>query len=190
MKLFKKICVFSLLVFMVSCSSTFDTRVDAYKNDEVDTSNYKTFAWLNESKILIESDNLNPVMKLKVDDEIENAFIKKGYRLINDPESADFTISYTVGSRDKITVNSYPSSYSSMGWGRGYYGGYHRSFSYGTETRVTTYTEGKLAIDIFDVKTHQPAWHGVGVKKITSDERDEPGEVINLIVNQVIGQFK
>jgi hypothetical protein len=60
----------------------------------------------------------------------------------------------------------------------------------GTETRVNQYTEGKLAIDVYDVKSHQPAWHGWAVKRITSDDREAPSSAIKDIVNKVINQFK
>lgn len=54
-----------------------------------------------------------------------------------------------MGNRDKIKVDTYPATYNAgFGWGRGYYGGMYM----GNETRVRTYTEGRLAIDVYDVK--------------------------------------
>lgn len=191
----KKPLILFFLIFFVGCSSTYNTQVDSYKNNEIDTSQYQTFAWLNETKILLETKDVNPIVKLMIDDEIEAAFIAKGYRLTKNAETADFTISYTVGSREQITVSSYPSNYGSMNWGGGYYGGYYgrgfygSSYGYERETRVKTYTEGKLAIDVFDVKAHQPAWHGVGTKKISSSDEKDPQEAVKSIVVQVLSQF-
>lgn len=189
----KNLFAAALVVLVASCSSTHDAKVDFDKNMEVDTSTYKTFAWLTSSRIMAASDDMNPVMKLRIDDEIEQAFAAKGYTLVSDAETADFAISYTVGNRDKIKVSSYPTTYNSgFGWGRGYYGGYYGGMygsSMGTETRVRQYTEGKLAIDVYDVKSHQPAWHGWAVKRLTSDDKDEPEAMIKDVVNKVIGQF-
>ena len=190
----KKILVAALVIVVASCTSTYEAKLSFDKNAKVDTSNYKTFAWLTAGKILAPAEDLNPVMKLRVDEEIENAFKAQGYQLIEDAEQADFTISYTVGNRDKIKVSNYPASYNSgFGWGRGYYGGYYGgmySYNMGTETRVNQYTEGKLAIDVYDVKSHQPAWHGWATKRITSDDRETPSTVIKDVVNQVVLQFR
>ena len=135
---------------------------------------------------MVMSKDLNPVMKLRVDKDIEEAFIAKGYKLVSDPEKADFAISYTVGNRDKIKVDSYPATYlAGFGWGRGYYGG----MSMGTETRVRQYTEGRLAIDVYDVKSKQPAWHGYAIKRISKDDKENPEGAIELIVTQVVANF-
>lgn len=193
MSLIKKIFVTALLITVASCSSTYEAKVNFDKNSKVDTSSYKTFAWLTSGKIMAPAQDINPVMKQRVDEEIEKSFIAKGYQLIDDAEKADFAISYTVGNRDKIKVSSYPTTYNTgFGWGRGYYGsGYGGMYGthMNTETHVRQYTEGKLAIDVYDVKTHQPAWHGWAVKRITSDDKEAPSSAIKDIVHKVVAQF-
>ncbi len=186
----KTLLVSFILVVIAGCASTYEAKVDFDVNNEVDMTQYKTFSWLKESKIMVVSSDVNPVMKMRIDKEIEQAFIAKGYQLIDDAEAADFVISYTVGSRDKIKVDTFPSTYhTNWGWGRGYYGGYN-GMSMGTETRVRNYTEGKLAVDIFDVKSHQPAWHGSAVKRITKTDQENYELTIKTIVNQIVSQFK
>ena len=187
----KLFIITALIALTFGCASNL-AKVNFDKNTEIDTVNYKTFAWLSSAKIMAAPVDINPVMKQRVDNSIEQAFIAKGYQLIDEAEKADFTISYTVGSRDKIKVNSYPASYNTgFGWGRGYYGGrsYYGSMSMGTETSVRQYTEGKLAIDIYDVKTHQPVWHGWATKRLTSNDREAPSAALNNIVIQVVNQF-
>ena len=181
------IIVISLVAILFSaCSATSAIKVNFDRNAQVDMSSYKTFSWLKSDKILASSEDVNPVMKLRIDEAIEKAFIAKGYQLVEDTEQADFTISYTVGSRDKIKVDSFPTSYrTTFGWGRGYYGG----ISMGTETRVRNYTEGKLAVDVYDVKSKQPAWHGWATKRLTSADKQEMETTINLIAQEVINQF-
>jgi hypothetical protein len=189
----KSVLVAALVFIVAGCTSTYDAKVDFDKNTNVDTVNYKTFAWLTSGKIMAPAEDYNPVMKLRVDKEIEEAFKAKGYQLIENAEEADFAISYTVGNRDKIKVSSYPSTYNaSFGWGRGYYGGHYGGMygsNMGTETRVRQYTEGKLAIDVYDVKSHQPAWHGWATKRITSEDKEAPSSVIKDVVNEVVAQF-
>jgi hypothetical protein len=187
----KLLSIAVLLAFMAGCATN-SAKVNFDQNTDIDTKNYKTFAWLTKGKIMAPAVDFNPVMKERVNDSIEQAFIDKGYQLIDDSEQADFTISYTVGNRDKIKVNSYPATYNTgFGWGRGYYGarGYYGSMSMGTETSVRQYTEGKLAIDIYDVKTRQPVWHGWATKRLTSEDKQSPSNSLNEIVIQVVNQF-
>lgn len=183
----KHLCLLCItFIFLIGCAAQ-QAKVDFDQNTEINTLNYKTFAWLTNSKIIGASPTLNPVMKGRVDEAIENSFIKRGYQLVNDPEKADFAISYTMGSRDKMHVTQYPAMYQgNMRWGRGYYGG----MGMATETHVSQYTEGKLAIDIFDVKSHQPVWHGWATKRISSSDKEDPNKTITTIVEQVIAQFK
>jgi len=186
----RTLLVAGLLVLGVAgCTATHNAKVNFDKNMQVNTQNYKTFAWLTKGKILAPAVDLNPVMKIRLDDAIMEAFTAKGYQLIDNAEKADFTISYTVGNRDKIKVSSYPASYNHFGWGRGYYGGYYGGMGMATETHVSQYTEGKLAIDVYDVKSHQPAWHGWGVKRLTSNDKENPSAAIKAVVTQVVNQF-
>ncbi|MCP4325120.1 MAG: DUF4136 domain-containing protein [Alteromonadales bacterium] len=191
MNLLKLLIIASLIALTAGCATN-SAKVNFDKNNEIEIINYKTFAWLTKGKIMAPPADINPVMKQRVDNSIEQAFIAKGYQLVDDAEHADFTISYTVGSRDKIKVNSYPATYNTgFGWGRGYYGGsgYYGLMSMGTETSVKQYTEGKLAIDIYDVKTHQPVWHGWATKRLTSDDKESPSATLNNIVIKVVNQF-
>lgn len=189
MNITKKLLVTALVIFIASCASTYKAKVYFDKNTEVETKNYKTFAWLTDARIMAPAEDFNPVMKLRVDKEIEQAFISQGYQLIEDAKAADFTISYTVGNRDNIRITYYPFSYrSSFGWGRGYYGGMFGTMM-SNESEVRQYTEGKLAIDVFDVKSHQPAWHGWATKRMTPEDKEGPSYVIKDIVKDVVSQF-
>ncbi len=181
----KTIIVSALMVLISGCAINI-AKVNFDKNTEIDTSSYKTFAWLNQEKIMAPATDINPVMKVRVDKSIEQAFLKKGYLLVTDAEQADFTLSYTLGDRDKIQVDSYPTTYRSpFSWGRHYFG-----FMYKTpDTTVRQYIEGKLAIDIYDVKTRQPVWHGWAIKRIKSKEQGFPPEKVDAIVSQVVNQF-
>ncbi|AWB58059.1 MULTISPECIES: DUF4136 domain-containing protein [unclassified Colwellia] len=181
-----KLIMMLALVAIAGCTSTQQARVDFDRNSEITTSHYKTFAWLNETKVLAESIDANPVMKVRIDNAIEQAFIAKGYALVSDAEAADFTISYTMGSRDKVKVDTLPLMYrTNFLWGHRYYGGIGLS----SDTRVRNYTEGKLAIDVYDVKSHQPVWHGWAIKRIKTSEQDNPSKAIKMVVEQVVAQF-
>lgn len=182
----KLIVILALVSVIAGCASTQKARVNFDRNSEISTNHYKTFAWLNETKVLAEPVDVNPVMKVRIDNAIEKAFIAKGYQLIDDAEQADFTISYTMGSREKVKVDSLPTTYrTGFVWGHRYYGGVGVS----NETHVRNYTEGKLAIDVYDVKSRQPVWHGWAVKRIKTVDQDNPSKAIKTVVEQVVAQF-
>ena len=74
MTLMKKIFTALLLMAVASCSTTYEAKINFDKNSKVDISNYKTFAWLTSGKIMAPAADFNPVMKQRVDEEIENKF--------------------------------------------------------------------------------------------------------------------
>ena len=82
----------------------------------------------------------------------------------------------------KITIHGY----GGWGWGgRGYYG----DSTYSTSTDVRQYTEGSLAVDLYDVATHKPAWHASAVRKITKKIRENPGDTVRGILGDMFASF-
>jgi len=184
----KAILLSSLMVLLTACATP-GPKVNFDKNINVNISSAKTFAWLKESKALHISPGFNPITKARIDKTIEDTLINKGNKLVDDVTTADLAISYTVGSRNQIQVDSYPASFQGgFGWGRGYYGRYG-SIGMSTETHVRNYTQGELAIDVYDVKSKQPAWHGWATKKITQDDKEDIGTLINLVVTSTLANF-
>jgi hypothetical protein len=193
MFIIKTILVIAYVVVAIGCTSLDDLSVGYDKNPKVDTKHYKNFSWLKKDKILTKNVDVDPVMRLRIEDAIENAFIDKGYRFISDSENADFVISYTIGSRARIEMNTYPTSYTKyFNWGTGYYGqrAYYGVTTVGTESEFDTYTEDKLAIDVYDVKSRQPAWHGWAVDKLNSNNTEQPDKVMSAFIVKVVDKFK
>jgi len=159
-----------------------------------DFSQYKTFAWVSEHPMKVGAVERipSPMLEPRIMVTVESALGAKGYRLIPDVESADFALSLTIGSREEIKVDSYPTmaaghvgyGYPSRwgGWGGAYYG-------YGTETTVRQYTKGMLAIDVFDVSEHRPVWHGVATKTINESDREDSAGTIQAAVDAILVGF-
>lgn len=187
----KLMLISSCFIAIISGCVAPQAKVDFDKNSKIDTSHYQTFAWLNEAKILAPAIDINPIMKIRVDEAVEAAFISKGYQLIDEAKKADFVISYSVGNRDKIKVDSYPVYYygRSRWGGRDHRGRYNDRLIVTTDTQVTQYTEGKLAIDVYDVKLQQPVWHGWATKRLSAEDREAPSASIKAIVEKVVAQF-
>ena len=180
----KIILMLILISVIASCSHT-NTKVNFDVNPNVDIKEAKTFAWLKESKAIHLSVGFNPIIKARIEEAIESEMLIKGYKIISDPRLADLALTYSIGSREKINIESYPSYYQAgFGWGHRYYGGYMA-----TETHVRKYTQGELAIDVYDVKTKQPAWHGWATRKITNNDKENVDSLIQTIVSQTLASF-
>ena len=65
------------------------------------------------------------------------------------------------------------------GWATAYYGG----------GAGAAYTQGALAIDVFDAGERQPVWHGVAGKTISDEDREDMTAVINAVVASILADF-
>ncbi len=181
----------ALLVTLALLGSCAGSGITAYHdyNPALDFSKYRSFAFMSANPMIIASATspANPLLEPRIMQAIRADLTGKGLREVPEPEQADVVISFTVGSREQIRVDQYPASYRtgySRYYGRGFYGA-----GYGTETRVRQYTQGQLAVDIFDVRSKSPAFHGTASKRITSSDRDNPLPVINEIVFEALDGF-
>jgi len=156
-----------------------------------DFSAYQKFAWIGEHPMKIGATvgAPNPLMEARIMAAISDALVAKGYEKVDAAQSADFVVSFTVGSREEIKVDSYPAMGGSLGgnprhwgWGGAYYG-------YGTETTVRQYTKGMLAVDIFDIQERRPVWHGVATKSIGEADREDVKGTIKAAVDAVLAGF-
>lgn len=162
-------------------------KVVTDRDPDANLSAYQTFAWVGEHPLIAVRSNQtpSPLLEKRIMRAIRNNLESRGYRYSeNNP---DFAIAFTVGSREKIRVDSYPSSYhGAWGWAgtRRYYGS-----GYATEATVRQYTVGALAIDIFDVTSRSPVWHGLGEKSITTSDLKDRDALIELAVDSILAEF-
>lgn len=149
-----------------------------------DFSRYATYAWMSDDPVISpkgETSQVSPLNRRRIVAAIESELAEKGMRKIEDRDAADFVVAYTVGARDKIDVQSYPAAYhGSWRWGWPYFG---------NEVDVHAYTEGTLAIDIFDGKTRQPVWHGRAQKRITAQDIEDAAGQIRAATSMILSEF-
>jgi hypothetical protein len=187
----RRVCLLviaSLSIGLGACASGFKATHDS--DPTHDFSGYQTFAWISENPMIVGPTNRmpNPLLEPRIMSAIEDGLAARGYSRVDDPEAADFALSFTVGSREEIKVNSYPSTYAgygyrgAWGWGAPYYG-------VATETSVRQYQKGMLALDVFDVKEHRPVFHAVAEKSITDSDRKKFEQTIQAAVDAVLQAF-
>ena len=180
---------------LAACASTFEATYDS--DPAQDFGGYKTFGWISENPMILGSSDRvpNPLLQPRIMSALEAGLMAKGYTRIDDVEAADFAVSFTVGSREEIRVDSYPSTYAGYGragypgWGGAYYGYGYGGVGMASETRVRQTTKGMLGLDVFDVKTHRPVFHAVATKTISDSDRKEMDETIQAAVDAVMGAF-
>ncbi len=149
---------------------------------------FRTFAWVSDTPGLIEAESgevstVDPLLDRRIRATIEDVLATKGYRVLPELEGADFALAYSVGTREKIDVSSSPSY--SVGYGSGW-GGRYGGWYAGTSTSVRSYTEGTLAIDVFDVKSREAVWHGWASKRLSpsADRQKVVDEVVLAILKK------
>ena len=94
---------------------------------------------------------------------------QRGYVKSDNP---DLLVNFNAILQDKTKVTT-TASPPPMGGYYGYRGGYYGAwggYGYGTETRVSEYTEGTFNIDIVDAKQRQLIWEAVSVGKVTQKD--------------------
>jgi hypothetical protein len=59
----------------------------------------------------------------------------------------------------------------------------------GNDIDVRQYREGTLAIDVFDVHTRRPVWHGWAQKELTRKDVEQSSASIHDAVESVLVKF-
>lgn len=143
--------------------------------------NYHTFTIMHRDH----RGTTNPLVVSRADDDIRTALESKGYRLAADPSMADFSVDFTIGSKDRTDVNTYPAPYGGPWWGGGWWGGAY----WGNNIDVRQYKEGTLSIDVFDARSHRPVWHGWAKKQLSRKDIEQSEEPIRRAVDAVLAKF-
>lgn len=170
-----------ILGLLASCATTLPVRTDYDRN--TDFSSYQTFTWVGDNPLILPKEGnprISALNRERIVTAIVNELERKGYTMAAAGE-ADFAVAYTVGTRDRIDVDSYPLSYR----GRWYWTPSYWEY----EIRARTYEEGMLSIDIFDQNTHRPVWHGFTHKRITQSDVRDPEPAIQKAVAAILAKF-
>ncbi len=156
--------IFSLFAgcLMASCSSGPNIMSDYDQSAPFDT--YKTYNFMEGAGP--DNGNYESFFSRYMVEAITLEMEKRGYTKSDDP---DLLINFNANLQDKTKVTTV-SSPPPMGGYYGYRGGYYGAwggYGYGTETRVSQYTEGTFNIDIVDAKQMQLIWEAIGVGRVS-----------------------
>ena len=168
-----------LIAFATILSSCNSIRVSSDYNEEINFTEFKTYAF---SKSGIDKVEINDIDKKRILRAIDVELYNKGYR--KSSIEPDFLINFFTKTNKKIDY--YPSNnyygYAVPYGGMGHYASswYLNSFSY---------NEGVLFIDIIDRNKNELVWQGIGKGYIYNDKPDNKNEKIKVMVNKILLQF-
>lgn len=178
----KKVAMLLVALAVGACATTIQSRSDY--DPAQDFSGYRTYAWLADDPLIVPRGGdvqVSALNRRRIVEAIESELSAKGFTKAAARDSATFTVAYTVGARDRIDVASYPDMYRRpWRWGGPYYG---------SNVDVDAYTEGTLAIDIFDGNSRQPVWHGRASKHITERDVQLAAQLIPQAVASILKEF-
>jgi len=168
------------VIALAACTTL---RVGSDHDPAASFSTYHSYAWMPPHTNAYESPN--PLVVQRAHDAIQDALSAKGYQLVGNAAQADFVVDFTIGSRERTDIESYPAPYGGP-WFRSYWWG---APYWGSEVNVHQYREGTISIDVFDGRTHRPAWHGWARKELTRADLEHSAGSIREAVDSVLAQF-
>ena len=181
--LLRKIPLLALAALVTACASI---KTGSHYDETANFAAYRTFSWVGETPYVSADDavRISPLTQSKIQDAIRDRLVQAGYTFSAAPASGDFLVAYTVGTREKIRVDSYPITYpGAWAWH------IHGSPYVVREIREHHYTRGTLGVDIFDGRTNKPIWHGWAEKTITDSDRRDPDATIDEGVSRLFEAF-
>lgn len=193
-----KLSLIVLALFIISgCASKplVFSDFDATHNFAKDTS----FSWVQDPPMLRSGDYpVSAIAETRMTSAIKNTLEVKGYKFVDNLENADFLVAYTMGARDKIELIEQPNRhypyYVHWGWGH-YYFPYFLHFPFDRHSRhyhaklPRSYTDGTIAIDIFDTQSKQPVWHSKASKRLSLKDLNSSLDNANEIATQLLKDF-
>lgn len=173
---------FGLLVFLFAGCST--VKVESDYNRNIDFSQLKTYAWLNEKDN--PSDNVRMNNKLVIESvraSVEKTLNSKGY-VKTDSDKADFVITWFGAIEQKIKAQNIDHFYSSYGYGTLYQNPYWNPQSEVINTQE--YEEGSLIFDFLDPENNTLLWRGIGRDKVVEGR---PDDVVRQNIDKAVRQI-
>ena len=177
---------FSLAALLLACQTPIQGHFEVDQSAPFDT--YTTYAWISKEPLVRPQPGvsgaeirISPLVDQRIRAAVERNLQAKGFERSERVQSAHLALSFSVGARQEIRVDSYPSR-------AGYrYGPYAHG---GWASDVRTSTKGTLAIDVFDVRSKQAVWHGWAESRISASMSQEARtELVNRAVDSILKSF-
>ena len=167
------------LAALVGCTTL---RVGSDYDRSASFSGYHTYTWIQRDH----HGSANPLVVQRARDAVEEELTAKGFGRAASDATADFAVDFTIGSRERTEVDSYPPPYAGRWWALDDWWG-HPYWAYPVDVRQ--YREGTLSVDIFDAHSRKPVWHGWAKKELTRSDIEHSKQPIRAAVHQILANF-
>jgi len=171
---------FLLTVMLADCASL---KVGSDFDANANFSGYHSFSWMPREH----HGTSNPLVVQRAHDAIEAELKRKGFSYSENAAAADFVVDFTIGSHDRVDIDSYPAPYAGP-WIWSYPGWWGHRY-WGDEVDVRQYREGTLSIDVFDTRSHKAVWHGWATKELSRADIERSQHPIQAAVATVLEKF-
>ena len=184
------ITVAVMAAILSACSPSVQVRSDA--DPGVNMGQFNSYDFF--SQMGIEGDDYSNLLGQHFRDAINTQMNMRG---LSQSESPQLQINVSIGSEEKVRVNTYQDpylygGYYGRGYGYGHGGGYYGSpmgYGGGTRTTVRQYTEANVYIDMVDSSSHKMVWQGVATFTVTDKMQGQLRETVQNTVDKIFTQF-
>ncbi|MGD2130699.1 MAG: DUF4136 domain-containing protein [Lysobacterales bacterium] len=182
-----KLVVAALAAMLLSAACAPSVTVRSDTDPGVDMSQYRSYNFF--SQMGIEGDEYSSLLGQHFRDAISEQMDARGYVKSDNPQ---LQVNVSIGSQEKVSVNTYQDPYLYGGYygrrGAGYWGS---PFYYGgtTQTSVRQYTEANVYVDLVDASTHKMVWQGVATFTLTDKMREQLRQTIFSTVDKIFAKY-
>ena len=149
-------------------------------NPKVDFDDYRTFSWISGHPLIDPSTTASDSLEGPTKQVAQDLLTAKGYRYVESIDQADFVVGFGIGATDQQRMEAYPAAYA---------GPWHWDGGGAHEGTTRQYAEARLVVDIFDVRSHQPAWHGWAAKALRISAHKDPTRAIRAALTPILANF-
>lgn len=158
---------FSVLIVSGSVAGCMHTNARTDFDPSADFSTYHTYYWSGGKDVSGTGTLENTLVDKRIKDIVGEQLKAKGLREVLEDAKPDLVVLYWIGAKDKVSVETVPSS--RVVWSRydPYWGGrWGRTYD---EVVVQNYTEGTLIVDLIDAAKKQLVWRAYLVQTVDKD---------------------
>ncbi len=166
-------------------------RVRAERDKTVDFSQYHTFGFV--TPLGTDREGYQTIVSQYLKAATQRELEARGLRLVED--APQLLVNFSGRLNDRLLAKAVPETglLVGAGFGHDYYRyrtGFYTTWPlYPMDSRVDTYTEGTLNIDVIDAARKQMVWEGVAVGRVTEKTMDNLKPKIDEAVTAIFSKY-
>lgn len=175
------------VVLGLSACNTVAVRTDYARDMSVSVCHTYAFAMEHVANADQPAAYANPLNAERLRVSIQSQMAARGIQLV-DRANADCVVGYAMGSRQ--VFDGYYGGYYGAGWGFGGFrrGGFGFRGDWGYDGPWVE-NETRIAVDLFDAKTHKPIWHASASQNVYELSGPEAVQKIDLATAAIFSKY-